>query len=221
MLQTRTRPKGKNISLPPESSCLLHQLLPLGTAASEWLSCVWVLPLDPTPAALGEPSSRLAVSSGRPPRAPSGKEVASPALGGEICLLRLSGSWEVGVGSWLAWHPLANRLVIAKCKGERASPAPNRNPSSLPISLKVRQKRGTEVNAGERGGERVACWKPGVTKITFRYKPRSLPGKQDKLKTFPGDEHLPKRPLSFGRRVHRPLAMSVPRCHLFHGDKEQ
>lgn len=150
MLQTCTRPKGKNISLPLESSCLLHQLLPLGTA-SVWLNCVWVLPLDPTPASLGKPSSRLAVSSGHPSRALSGKEVASPPVGGEICLLRLSGSWEVGVGSWLAWHPLANRLVIAKCKGERASPAPSRNPSSLPISQKVSQKRGAEVNAGERG----------------------------------------------------------------------
>lgn len=129
MLQTCTCPKGKNISLPPESICLLHQLLPLGKGSVQ-LNCVRILLCDPTPASLGEPSSRLTVSSGHPSRDPSGKDVDSPAVGGEICLLRLPGSWEVEVSSWLGWHPLANRLIANAREREPAQPKIENQPPS-------------------------------------------------------------------------------------------
>lgn len=58
-----------------------------------------------------------------PSQSPRGEDVDSPAAGGEICLLRLPGSWQVGVSSWPGWHPLADRLVMAKARArEPAQP---------------------------------------------------------------------------------------------------
>lgn len=75
-----------------------------------------------------------------------GKMLTSQQWEEECVFSGFLGSQEVEVSSWLGRHPLANRLEVVICKGERAKTAQNRNPSSLPILLKVRQGKRVKMN---------------------------------------------------------------------------